>query len=302
MGQTERDRKVTCLVEDLQFPESPRWHGGALYFSDFYTHKVSRVVPGGRSEVAFEVDAQPSGLGFVGDRLVVASMLDQRVLKDDGSGLTTFAELEEHTDGPLNDLLVDPDQGIYVGNFGFGPEATEITPTSLLRLDADGTPTVVAEDVIFPNGMAITPDGATLYLAETFAYRISAFDRAPDGTLSNRRTWAEFESAPSPTVAHVLEVDAVSPDGIWLDAEGALWVADAGGSGALKMVDGEVVDRIPVAAGTAVYALTLGGDNGNTLFMCTAAAMGKDDHQKARTGRVLMCDVDVPGASFGPRA
>jgi sugar lactone lactonase YvrE len=229
-------------------------------------------------------------------------MLDRRVLRDDGSGLTTFAELAEHTDGPLNDLLVDPDQGIYVGNFGFEPEETDITPTSLLRVDADGTPTVVAEDVIFPNGMAITPDGGTLYLAETFAYRISAFDRAPDGTLSNRRIWAEFGSTPSPTVTHVLEVDAVSPDGIWLDAEGALWVADARGSGALRMVDGEVVDRIPVADGTAVFALTLGSGNGKTLFMCTAAALGKADHQTERGGRVLMCDVDVPGASFDSRA
>ena len=244
-----------------------------------------------------EIDAQPSGLGFLDDRLVVASMLDRRVMQYDGAELSVIADLAQHVDGPLNDLLVDADGGIYVGSFGFEAEATEIRPTSLLRLDSAGAPTVVMDDVIFPNGMAITPDGGTLYLAETFAYRISAFDRAPDGTLSNRRVWAQFGTTPSTTTAHIMEVDAICPDGIWLDAEGALWVADARGSGALRLVEGEIVDQIPVSPGTAVFALTLGGQTADVVHVLRSRSR-QGEHQNERNGTVLMCDVEVPGAAF----
>jgi sugar lactone lactonase YvrE len=194
-------------------------------------------------------------------------------------------------------MHVDETGRAYVGNFGSDVDNEPIESTVLVRVDPDGTAAVAAEELVFPNGTQITPDG-TLIVAETFAFRISAYDVAADGTLSNHRIWADFGDGPAPDLAAVLESDAVAPDGICLDAEGALWVANATGSGALRVREGgEIVDEVGLGELTA-YAVELGGPDGRTLHLCAGPPLGEVDPAAERRGAILTCRVDVPGRAW----
>jgi sugar lactone lactonase YvrE len=206
---------MDVVVDGLTFAEAPRWRDGALYFSDFYSHRVLRVDIGGYVDVVVELPERPSGLGWRPDgTLLIVAMDSRRLMRLDGDKASPVADLSAIATGPCNDMVVDGKGRAYVGNFGFDrhrgePERT----TCIARVDPDGRVTRAAEDLLFPNGTVITPDGRTLIVAETFAHRLSAFDVAADGALSNRRVFAQ--------------VDGCFPDGICLDAEGAVWVADA---------------------------------------------------------------------------
>ena len=208
---------LTTLLEGLRFPEAPRWHKGRLWFSDFFRQQVIAVNAQGEMEVQFELADSPSGLGWRPDgSLLVVSMRDQRLLAWRGDALETVADLSGHAGGPCNDMVVDAKGRAYVGNFGFDLYAREeARSTDLLRVDLDGSVHRVASDLWFPNGMVITPDGQTLIVAETFRNRLTAFRIEPDGALNERRVFAELPG--------------MYPDGICLDAEGAVWLADAWG-------------------------------------------------------------------------
>ncbi|MBB3663830.1 sugar lactone lactonase YvrE [Prauserella sediminis] len=273
---------VTTVLSDLSFLESPRWHDGRIWVSDFYTHRVySAAEDGGDLRVEAEVPQQPSGLGWLPDgRLLVVSMRDARLLRREPDGrLVCHADLSAHVGGHLNDLVVDDHGRAFVGDFGFDlMGGAPARPTNLMRVDPDGTVTTAAEDMHFPNGSVITDDG-TLLVCETLANRVAAFDIAADGTLTNRRVWAAFGDPPTEReIEKALPQVLVAADGCCLDAAGALWIADATGNRAIRVrPGGEIVDEI--RPGTGVFACMLGGADGRTLYLCTAP----DFHEDART-------------------
>jgi sugar lactone lactonase YvrE len=294
-------REINTVVGELTFPECPRWHEGRIWFVDFYTHAVLSAAEDGddlRREA--EVPAQPSGLGWLPDgRMLVVSMRDARLLRREPDGtLITHAELGAHVGGHPNDMVVDADGRAYVGNFGFDlMGGAPVAPGVLLRVDPDGSVTPVAEDMWFANGSVIT-EGGVLLVDETFGNRVSAFDVAADGALTHRRTWARFGALPTERSVHeALGQLVVAPDGCCLDAEGALWIADAVGGRLIRVREGgEIVDEIGL--GTGVFACMLGGADGRTLFVCTAPDFDEKARAAAREGRLLAVRVDVPHAGL----
>ncbi|MFT6037451.1 MAG: sugar lactone lactonase YvrE [Candidatus Azotimanducaceae bacterium] len=254
---------LTTLVSGLTFAESPRWHDGRLYYSDFYRHVVEAVDLDGHVELIAEVPNQPSGLGWLPDgRLLIVSMMDRKLLRRETSGeLTEHADLSQIATWHCNDMVVDKTGRAYVGNFGYDIEAPSADPVmaKLACVEPDGSVRVVAEDLQFPNGAVITPDGNTMIISETWGRKLTAFDIAADGSLSNRRVWASIHP-------HF-------PDGICLDEAGGVWVADPAQSKIIRVVQGgEITDEID--PGTGVFACMLGGEDGKRLFVCTARASG----------------------------
>ena len=274
-----------CLIENLAFAEAPRWHKGALWFSDFFTHQVMRVDREGRAHVVVEVPNQPSGLGWLPDgRLLVVSMLDRKLMRLDPTGLVEVADLSHLADFHCNDMVVDAKGRAYIGNFGFDIFAQPVVPkpTVLVRVSADGKTSVAAQDLAFPNGTVIAPDGRTMIIGETFAKRLTAFDIAADGTLSNRRVWADLGK--------------LAPDGICLDAQGAVWVASPRTNEFVRVVEGGAITRrIPVS--NQGIACALGGDDGKRLFMVIGRVKGRAEAMATRVGRIETIDVDVPAAA-----
>jgi sugar lactone lactonase YvrE len=295
------DTRLEVLAEGLSYLECPRWHGGRLFASDFYTQRVLAFQADGKAETIVEVPNQPSGLGWLPDgRMLVVSMKDRRVLRLEEGGLVEHADLSGLAPWHCNDMVVDASGRAYVGNFGADiMGGADPAPTNLIRVDPDGSTHVVAEDMLFPNGSVITPDGATLIVAETLGQRLTAFDIASDGTLSNRRAWAAFGEPPTARdFAGVLAEIRVTPDGICLDAEGAVWFADALGNRAVRVREGgEITDEVS-GGDLGIFACMLGEDDGRTLFLCAAPtfveAIASADHQ----ARLLACRVDVPHAGL----
>ncbi|MBX3315180.1 MAG: SMP-30/gluconolactonase/LRE family protein [Actinobacteria bacterium] len=297
------ERDVQVLFDGGGFFEGPRWHDGAWWVSDFYRHQVATYAPDGSETVRVTVDGQPSGLGWLpnGDLLVV-SMKDHTVLRVDGDGVASLhAELVEYCGGHANDMVVDRHGHAFVGNFGFdlmGGGAPE--PANLVRVDPDGSVSVAAEGVMFPNGSVITPDGSTLIVGETMGNGFLAFDLADDGTLSNRRDWARFGAAPeSDDVAGALASIAVAPDGCTLDAEGHIWAADALANRAVRIAPGgAIVEELRVPGDLGVYACQLGGDDGRTLLLCSAPDYFEQNRSVAREAVLFTTVVDVPHAGL----
>lgn len=289
---------MAVVLEGYSFLEAPRWREGRLWVSDFYTHHVLSADADGRDvRVEAEVAGQPSGLGWLPDgRLLVVSMRDRRVLRREPSGeLVTHADLCGFGAGPLNDMVVDSAGRAYVGLVGLDHVTGSAVCTPLVRVDPDGSATVAAEDLHLPNGAVVLGD--ELVVAESFGNRISAFAIGAGGRLGARRDWARFGDPPASTaVGDVLGSLAVAPDGICLDAEGAVWAADALGDRVLRVRDGgEVVDEVPTG-GTGVYACVLGGADGRTLYLCTAPGSAEHERRDTREAKLLAVRVDVPGA------
>ena len=294
--------QVETLFEGGGFFEGPRWRDGTWWVSDFYRHTVSRIAPDGTEEVVVEVDQQPSGLGWLPDgSLVISSMKDHRVLRYADGELSTLADLSEHCGGHLNDLVVDANGHIFVGNFGFDLMAGEApAPAPLVRVDADGTIAVAAEDLHFPNGTVITPDGSTLIVGETTGNRYTAFTLSPDGRLSDRRVWASFGDLPdAETVEAGMGQITVAPDGCTLDADGHIWAADALGNRAVRVAPGgEIVEQLTVPGGLGVFACQLGGADGRTLLLCSAPDFFEHNRATAREAVLFTTTVDVPHAGL----
>jgi len=292
----------TTLVDGYAFFEAPRWREGRLWLSDFYTHQVVAVSPEGVVEQIAEVPGQPSGLGWLPDgRLLVVSMADRKVLRRGPDGtLVVHADLSAVATGVANDMVVDSRGRAWVGNFGFDlMMGAPLATATLARVDPDGTVSAAAEGLYFPNGMMIPPDGRTLIVNETFANRISAFDIHPDGDLGPRRDWAAFGPPPVGTdLAEVFPQAKVAPDGGVLDAEGAVWIADAIGNRALRVAEGgKILDEVSAGA-MGVYACTLGGPDRRTLYLCVAPDFEAHKRSAARDAAVWATPVAVPGAGF----
>ncbi|MBT3533082.1 MAG: gluconolactonase [Rhodospirillaceae bacterium] len=277
--------RPSVLLEDLTFPEGPRWHDGRLWFSDFYAHEVVAVDLTGKRETIVKVPGQPSGLGWTPDgRLLVVSMTDRRLLRLDPDGLQEVADLSDLAAFHCNDMVVDGEGGAYVGNFGFNSHGGDpYKAADLIRVDPDGRTSVAATGLAFPNGAVITPDGGTLIVGETRGNILSAWDRAANGALSNRRVWADLGGG--------------FPDGICLDAEGAVWVADPRNKETIRVLEGgEVTDRISTGD-YGSFACMLGGPDRRTLFICTCLQSGPGTAE-LRSGRIETIDVDIPGAGW----
>jgi sugar lactone lactonase YvrE len=290
--------KARVLAEGLYFGEGPRWHDGRLYLSDFYDHAVKRFDMDGNVEVVVEVPTQPSGLGWMPDgRMLIVSMLDRKLLRLEADGtLVEHADLSGIATFHVNDMVVDGKGRAYVGNFGFdlfefmrehGVEGALGEPgpprAKLARVDPDGTVSVAADDLKFPNGTVITPDGRTMILAETLRLQLTAFDIDSDGTLHDRRVWADLGARP--------------PDGICLDADGNVWVADPLEPVCFLVAQGGgIVDE--VETDQPCFACMLGGPHRRDLFMLTAANSDESVAAASRTGHVLVAEVQTPGAGW----
>jgi sugar lactone lactonase YvrE len=277
--------ELEVLLDGLCFPEGPRWHQGRLWFSDFYAHEVVAVDLDGKRETIVEVPNQPSGLGWLPDgRLLVVSMLDRRLMRLDPDGLHVAADLSAHATSHCNDMVVDREGRAYVGNFGFDRRAGEPPrEANLVRADPDGRVSVAAAGLRFPNGSAITPDDRTLIVAESGGQRLTAWDRHGDGSLFGRRLFADL----APAV----------PDGICLDAEGAIWCADPRNREVIRVLEGGQVTHRLSTGDHGAYACMLGGADGRTLLVCTARASGPEG-AGSRSGRIELTRVEVPGAGL----
>ena len=280
-------RTTTVLLDNLAFPEGPRWHEDRLWFSDQHDKRVVAMTADGVAETIVEVPRQPSGLGWLPDgRLLVVSMLDRKVLRREPDGaLVVHADLSALAPGACNDMVVGATGRAYVGNFGFDMYAGESPQsTCVIAVEPDGTARVAADGLGFPNGSVITPDGSTLLVGESMASQISAFDIAADGSLSNARVWAK--------------IDGATVDGMCLDAEGAIWAACPFTGRVLRIREGgAVVDEVK-GTHPGAFACMLGGNDRRTLFVCTAPTHVPDDARVAHAGRIEAVPVDVPGAGW----
>jgi len=273
------------LLDSLAFPEGPRWHDGKLWFSDMHAGVVLSVDAVGKSEVVVEVPNDPSGLGWLPDgRLLVVSMTDRRLLRLDPDGLTEVADLSELASFHCNDMVVDAKGRAYVGNFGFDLHTQGARKNAeIVLVTAEGRARIVADEMQFPNGSVITPDGETLIVGETFGMRLTAFDIEADGSLTGRRTWAQL--------------DEIMPDGICLDAAGAIWVSSPISHAVFRVAEGgEIIQRIPLE--TQSFACMLGGPEGRTLHICTAESPDPEKCVANRSGRIEVVEVDVPRAGL----
>jgi len=285
------------VAQGFSFLECPRWYGGRLFASDLYTHRVLAFGEDGTARTICELEDQPAGLGFAPDgSLMIVSMQRRKVLRWSDGELSEIADLREVTGFHCNDMVVDSMGRAYVGNMGWDVyREAQIRGADLVLVRPDGTPIVVASDLVFPNGMALAPDGSTLFVAETFASRITAFDVCHDGTLRNRRVWAAFTDRSFDTIAACLQAGVVLPDGIALDAEGALWVADAGRRGPIRVAEGgRILERVDTGEST-VYAVALGGADRRTLYMCAGPPLLTIDPRTVHRASLLACRVRTPG-------
>jgi len=285
------ERKLETLMKGLTFGEGPRWHENKFYFSDFYSHKVYSLDLSGKHEVIVEIPNQPSGLGWTPDgTMLIVSMKDRKLMSFNDGLLTERADLTELSGFHCNDMVVDIDGNAFIGNFGFNTyDGEEIKPTNLILVRPGEEPVLAADNLFFPNGTVITPDNKTLIVGETYAARLTAFDKSEDGSLSNRRIWADLKENAEEGLVPL-------PDGMCLDEEGAIWVASPSTAEVIRVHEGgNISERIPVE--TNAFACMLGGEDGKTLFICTSNGSGVDPDAALRekSGKIEIVKVDVPG-------
>ncbi len=281
------------FISGLLFGECPRWHDDRLWYSDFFDHAVFSASPDGerRMEVAF--DGEPAGLGWLPDgRLLINSRLDRAVFRREPDGtIVRHGDLTPWATWHANDMVVASNGQAYAGNFGFDLDGLyegtvdpkDIKTASLVRVDPDGTSHEAAAGLAFPNGTVISEDDGTLIVAESMGGRLTAFDREPDGTLTNQRVWAALER--------------VAPDGICLCADGSVWVANAFAPEALRVAEGgEVLERVTTSL--PCFACMLGDDDRRTLYLVTAVDSHDKKARAERNGAIEKVRTSVPGAGL----
>ncbi|WP_327150721.1 SMP-30/gluconolactonase/LRE family protein [Nocardia sp. NBC_01329] len=270
------------LLEGVVFGESPRWHDGRLWFSDWGAGQVIAVDGPGRSEVIASVSSFPMCIDFLPDgRLLIVDSARQRLLRrEPGENLVLHADLAVESDEPWNDIVVDARGNAYVNSIGFDFPGGDFAPGFIVVVTSDGTVRRVAEDLAFPNGMAITADGTTLIVAESYAEQLTAYDITPTGDLAGRRVWA-------PTSGD-------HPDGICLDAEGAVWYADVGNRHCVRVAEGGAV-LATAESDRGAFACVLDSDVERPRLFVVGQDYGGDS--AGPTGRVVAFPAPAPGAS-----
>jgi sugar lactone lactonase YvrE len=273
------------LMTGLGLVESPRWHDDRLWFSNWFAREVIAVDVNGKSEVITQVPSFPFCIDWLPDgRLLVVSGGEGRLLRRESDGsLAVHGELSGLSGYPWNEIEVDRRGHIFLNCIGFDFPAGPFAPGLIALVTPDGTVRQVADGLAFPNGMAVTPDNRTLIVAESYANQLTAFDIAPDGSLANRRVWAA--------------VGNDHPDGICLDAEGAVWYADVGTKRCVRVREGgEVLREIELDRGC--FACELGGENGRTLFMLAASFDPATGSVGQQTGQVVTTAAPAPSAGW----
>ncbi len=272
------------FAADFVFLEGPRWHEGRLWVSDMFGQAVYTLTPDGARQEVAQFPNRPSGINFLPDgSVVIVSMADRKLMKVHNGVLSEYADLSGILSYDINDCVCAANGDIYVGTFGYDVFAHEAPqPATLTLVKRDGTIKTVADQVHFPNGAVITPDGKTLVVAETFVGKLTAFDIQADGGLANRRSFADL--AP------------YTPDGICLDREGAIWVAAFEQGEFIRVKEGgEITHRVDTGGRRAV-ACNLGGSDGKTLY-CLIYDGDLDDIPKgARNALIETAQVEVAGA------
>ena len=270
-------------MEGIGLGESPRWHEGRLWFSDWVAHEVIAVSPDGASEVIADVDAFPFSIDWLAEGPMLITAGRELLRKEEDGPPARHLDLSGLSEFGWNEIVIDGSGRVYVNGAGFDlMGGGEFAPGQVVLVAEDGSARQVADGIAFPNGMAITPDGATLIVADSYAKALLAFDVAADGSLSGRRTWADLG-------------DGV-PDGICIDAEGAVWYADVPNRRCTRVAEGgEELDRVEVDRGC--FACMLGGEDGRTLFMNVAEWNGPEGiFNQPRTGQVLALEAPAPHA------
>jgi sugar lactone lactonase YvrE len=275
--------EVRVLLSGRGLVESPRWHGDRLFFSDWSAGEVIAVDLAGRSEVIARVKSLPLCTAWLPDgRLVIVSSQAGQLLRREPDGSVVI-----HADlgaTGWNDIVVDGRGNAYVNRAGFDMMAGEaFKPGFVALVTADGSVREVADDFALPNGMAVTADNSTLIVADSHRHYLLAFDIGGDGRLSGRRIWADLGNG--------------TPDGICVDAEGAVWYADVPGQRCVRVAEGGAVLRtVPLDRGG--FACALGGPDGTTLFIVAAQWRGMAEMVAPGSGQVLATEVEVPGAGW----
>ncbi|MEM7077668.1 MAG: SMP-30/gluconolactonase/LRE family protein [Pseudomonadota bacterium] len=275
---------MTVLLDRLCFGEGPRVRDGQLWLSDMHAQEVIRVSPEGVRETVVSLpDDQPSGLGWLPDGdLLIVGMSQRRLLRFDGTQLTEYADLSGLARWHCNDMVVDRAGRAYVGNFGFDlHNQASPAPAEIICVPGDADPFVAADAVMFPNGTVISPDDSTLIVGETFGGKLTAFDKHTDGTLHNRRTWAELPQG-------------ALPDGICLDAADGIWVASPTTNECIRLAEGgKVTHRITLDRGA--FACMIGGD---TLYVLTSHSSVPQECIDQRSARVETFPAPFPAAGW----
>lgn len=279
--------QTRLVAAGLAFGESPRWHDGRLWLCNWGTGEIVAVDADGDSEILLKIPATlPYSIDWLPDgRLLVISGREGLLLRQEADGtLVTHADLRELSKSPWNEIVVDGRGNIYVNGGGSAPAPGEhFGPGTIVLITPDGSVRQVAENIAFANGMAVTPDNITLIVAESHANRLTAFDIAEDGGLSNRRVWADLDGF---------------PDGVCLDAEGTAWYADVPNKRCVRVREGgEVLQTVDADRGC--FACMLGGPDGTTLFIVAAQWRGFENMiSDARTGQVLSVEAPAPGTGW----
>ncbi|MDE2370872.1 MAG: SMP-30/gluconolactonase/LRE family protein [Burkholderiales bacterium] len=281
-----RAARLVDTGQGLKFTESPRWRDGRWWFLDIHGGAVRSVDPQGSLRTELELPFKPNGLGFRRDgSLMLGDALGRQVYRWDGQALTKVADLSATTVFCLSDGLVDGHDRMYIGDIGynfFDPANAPVHTCVITCIEPDGRARVVADGLSFPNGMALTPDGRTLIVAETMGHRLTAYDVRPDGGLAHRRVWAPLAAD-------------VSPDGIALDAEGGVWLANPEGRHAVLRVreGGEVTDAVELD--TQAYAVMLGGPQRRQLLLCTSDSHDPALIAQSPSATLRVLEVAAPG-------
>jgi sugar lactone lactonase YvrE len=272
---------MTVLMDGVVFGESPRWRDGRLWFSDWGAHQVLALDPESRAhEVVASVESFPMCIDFLPDgRLLIVDSARSLLLRREPDGsLVTHADLSPVSEKPWNDVVADERGNVYVNSIGFAFPGEEFAPGLVVLVTPGGVARQVADGLAFPNGMAITADGGTLLVAESYANRLTAFDIGADGALGGRRVWAETPGD--------------HPDGICLDAEGAIWYADVGNRRCVRVREGgEILATVALDRGAFACALSRG--DRPQLYV---VGQEWDGPGAAATGQVSAFPAPAPGA------
>lgn len=272
-------------MDSIVFGESPRWRDGRLWFADWGAGRVYSVAADGTPTVEAEVNSFPMCIDFLPDgRLLIVSSADRQVLRREPDGsLVRHADLAPVSTKPWNDIVVDRLGNAYVNSIGFDFPGGEFAPGIVVLVTPDGTVTRVADGLAFPNGMAITEDGSTLIVAESYVEQLTAYDIDVDGTLTNRRIWA---STPGD-----------HPDGICLDGDGAAWYADVGNRHCVRLREGgDVLATVDFDRGA--FACALSRDGGDAKLFVVGQDWGGPGAVGGATGQVGVFPAPAPGAGY----
>jgi sugar lactone lactonase YvrE len=270
--------QTDTVVRGLRFPEGCRWHDGQLWFSDMHTGRVHSMAEGAsQPTVEFEIDDQPSGIGWLADgSMVISAMLTRKLYRwSPEGGLEVYADLTQHTEHPINDLVTDARGNVYVGGFGYDLYGGgEQQPGQIFGVAPDRSVRLLANDLIFPNGMVILESGE-LVVAETWGARLTAFDLTDDAQLQNQRVWAELPAGN--------------------DSSGGIWVSSIATHTFLRVTEGgTVTDTLNLEDRLAVDCV-LGGADGATLFLATSNSWQPEETEPAQSGQMESVRVNVNG-------